>query len=96
MPHTPTFYTARIADTEQQADAWTDRPLLQSLEQGGIDWPSSCQSGTCGTCIGRLLTGQVRYEVSWCVLTDEDRAEGFVLPCVAYPLSDVTLQDTVI
>lgn len=91
-PAAPSFFTARIEGEDTQVDAWADRPLLESLEQGGVDWPSSCRSGTCGTCIGRLTQGQVRYEVQWYVLSDQDLEEGFVLPCVAYPTSDVTIE----
>ncbi len=87
------FFTARTAAGEQ-CDAWPDQPLLVSLEQGGIAWPSSCRNGTCRTCIGQLVEGQVRYEIEWPGLSAEERAEGCVLPCVAYPQSDVVLQKT--
>lgn len=86
------FFIARIEGEDTQVDAWADRPLLDSLEQGGVDWPSSCRSGTCGTCIGRLARGQVRYEVQWHVLSDQDIEDGYVLPCVAYPESDLALE----
>jgi ferredoxin len=49
--------------------------------------------GHCRTCIGQLLSGQVRYEMEWPGLSAEELAEGCVLPCVARPLSDVVLQD---
>lgn len=66
--------------------------LLDALELGGVDWPSSCRDGTCGTCMGRMKAGRVRYETEFIVLSDQDMADGFVLPCVAYPESDVTLE----
>jgi hypothetical protein len=31
--------------------------------------------------------------MAWPGLTTEEKAEGFVLPCVARPLSDVVLKD---
>ena len=58
-----------------------------------IDWPSSCRNGTCRTCLGQLKSGRVRYEIEWPGLTTEEMEEGCVLPCVAYPESDVVLQD---
>ncbi len=91
-PLTPPLYTAYTQPDGQQCDAWADQPLLQSLEQGGIDWPSSCRNGTCRTCLGRLAQGSVRYEIEWPGLTAEEKAEGCVLPCVAYPESDVVLE----
>ena len=61
--NTPTvpFFTAVVEPDGLQCDAWPEQPLLLSMEQGGIHWPSSCRNGTCRTCIGHLAQGQVRY-----------------------------------
>ncbi|EYC52117.1 ferredoxin [Hylemonella gracilis str. Niagara R] len=74
-------------------DAWRDRPLLHAMEAAGIPWPSSCRNGTCRTCVGRLLSGGVRYEIEWPGLSREEKDEGYVLPCAAYPCSDVVLRE---
>jgi ferredoxin len=42
-----------------------------------------------------LDSGQVRYEIDWPGLSAEERQEGYVLPCVAYPCSDVALRTSV-
>ncbi|MCM2346519.1 2Fe-2S iron-sulfur cluster-binding protein [Acidovorax soli] len=89
---TAPFFTARVAPGGAQCDAWPDQPLLVSLEQGGIDWPSSCRNGTCRTCLTQLRQGSVRYEIEWPGLSAEEMADGCVLPCVAYPVSDIELQ----
>ena len=89
----PEFFTAQLDPSGEQCDAWANQPLLHSLEAGRIDWPSSCRNGTCRTCLGQLKSGRVRYEIEWPGLTTEEMEEGCVLPCVAYPASDVVLQD---
>lgn len=89
---TPPFFTGRTEPDGQPFDAWGNQPLLHSMEQGGIDWPSSCRNGTCRTCLGQLESGQVRYEMDWPGLSAEEKAEGYVLPCVAHPCSDVVLR----
>jgi ferredoxin len=89
---TPPFFMGQTEPDGQQFDAWPDQPLLMSLESGGIDWPSSCRNGTCRTCLGQLLQGQVRYTIDWPGLSAEEKAEGCVLPCVAHPCSDVVLR----
>ncbi|MCZ2102972.1 MAG: 2Fe-2S iron-sulfur cluster-binding protein [Comamonadaceae bacterium] len=89
---TSTHFTARIDGEDLQVDAPGYQPLLDSLESGGVTWPSSCREGTCGTCIGRLKAGKVRYEMQWFVLSDQDVEDGFILPCIAFPESDVTLE----
>ena len=92
QPDTPLFFTGYTKPDGQQFDAWTNQPLLLSMEQGGIDWPSSCRNGTCRTCFSRLDSGQVRYEVEWPGLSAEEKADGYILPCVAHPCSNVTLR----
>ena len=71
----------------------TGRSLLLAAQDAGIELPSSCRNGTCRTCIGQLVSGSVRYEIEWPGVTREERAEGCVLPCIAYPEGDVVLQD---
>ena len=90
-PEAPPFHTARVEPTGEQFDAWSDQPLLISAELGSVEWPSSCRNGTCRTCIGQLVSGQVRYEIEWPGLSAEEKAAGCVLPCVAYPVGDVVL-----
>ena len=88
----PPFFIATIEPDGHQFDAWSQQPLLASLEQGGIDWPSSCRNGSCRTCIAQLVRGQVRYDIEWPGLSAEEKAEGYALPCVAFPCSDLSLK----
>lgn len=85
------FFIGLTQPDSQQFDALPHQSLLISMEQGGIDWPSSCRNGTCRTCLGRLKSGEVRYEIEWPGLSSEEKEDGYVLPCVAYPCSDVVL-----
>ena len=88
-------YTAHISSTPIRFGAPAYLPLLTAAEQAGVPGlklESSCRNGTCRTCIGQLQSGQVRYAVEWPGLSGEEQAEGFVLPCVAYPFSDVVLR----
>jgi ferredoxin len=87
------FVTGRIEPDGQTFDAWKNQTLLDSMEQGGLQWPSSCRSGSCRTCLTTLAQGEVRYEMEWPSITPEEKAEGCVLPCVAYPVTDVVLRD---
>ena len=70
--------------------------MLAAAELAGIRLLSSCRNGTCRTCIGQLVEGTVRYAIEWPGLTAEEKEEGCVLPCVAYPTSDVLLQGSAI
>ncbi|SEA20793.1 2Fe-2S iron-sulfur cluster-binding protein [Variovorax sp. YR216] len=72
-------------------DLEPDRTLLQSAEAGGIELPSSCRNGTCRTCLCRLVSGRIRYRIEWPGVSAEEKAEGWILPCVAEPEGDVTI-----
>ena len=88
----PALFTAKVEPGDQQFDAWANQPLLLSAEQGGINWPSSCRNGTCRTCICLARSGSVRYLIAWPGLSVDEKEEGWILPCVAHPTSDVVLQ----
>lgn len=86
------FYAGRLVPEDQRFDALTQQSLLDSMEQSGISWPSSCRNGTCRTCIGLIEQGSVRYKMDWPGLSQEEKTEGYVLPCVAHPCSDIVLR----
>ena len=66
--------------------------LLRSAEAAGIQLPSSCRNGTCRTCLCLLREGEVRHQIEWPGLSAEEKQAGYILPCVAYPLSDVVIE----
>ena len=82
--------TVKLSRTESAIHISQERTLLESLENNGVLIPSGCRQGNCGTCRTKLLSGNVSMETEE-ALTDELRAQGFILPCVSRPLSDVTL-----
>lgn len=65
--------------------------LLEAADAAGVRLPRSCRNGTCRECRCQLTAGQVRYRVAWPGLSADERDEGWVLPCVALPLGDVSL-----
>ena len=91
-PDTPTV-AVRLQPHPDSFEACTDRTLLESLELANKHWPASCRVGHCRTCLGRIVTGQVHYKVPWPGLSIEEKAAGFVLPCVAFARTDVVLAD---
>jgi ferredoxin len=69
--------------------AWRfDAPASQTLLLS-----SSCRNGTCRTCICKMLSGQVHYRIEWPGLSPDEKREGAILPCVAYPDSDIMLDN---
>lgn len=73
-------------------DCAADQPLLLAGLAAGVALPWSCRNGSCRSCIARLVEGRVAHRIEWPGLSAEEKAEGFILPCVAEPRSDLTLR----
>jgi ferredoxin len=58
--------------------------LLQTARAAGLAVPSSCELGTCGTCMARVVEGAAAMRNNG-VLRDEELDEGWVLTCQAVP-----------
>jgi len=55
--------------------------------------PVGCRRGGCGICRVRVTGGQYRSDVmSRAHISVEDEAQGVVLACCIYPLSDLSLR----
>jgi ferredoxin len=74
-----------------QARVAPHQSLLQAAQAAGVRLPSSCRNGTCRACLCRLLSGSIRYQVDWPGLLAEEKADGWILPCVATATSDVVI-----
>jgi len=67
------------------------RPLLEQLRDQGVDLPYGCEYGGCITCAAKLTSGAVdqRRQVA---LNNRQINDGYVILCVARPVSDITLE----
>ena len=63
--------------------------ILDAAEREEIEIESSCRTGTCGTCVGKLLKGEVKYDQDYDALSDLE--EGYVLTCCAKPVGQVVI-----
>lgn len=62
------------------------RTLLDTMEASGLQPPSSCRDGSCGTCMCTLLEGDVELHHNN-VLSQADMDAGWIIACQALPRS---------
>jgi phthalate 4,5-dioxygenase reductase component len=85
--HKPTDkpFKVRLARSGDVIDVPTTKTILEALREHGLDVPSSCETGTCGTCRTKMLVGQADHRDL--VLAEHERADTIMI-CVSRAKSD--------
>ncbi len=65
--------------------------ILEVSQQAGINIRSGCLQGVCGACKKRKRKGQIRYEAQPDGLEQNEQEQGYILPCIAYPVDKVEI-----
>lgn len=66
------------------APYYSGNTLLQTARMAGLRAPSSCEIGSCGTCMARLIEGGARM-INNDALDPDEVEDGWVLTCQALP-----------
>jgi len=75
-------FQVRIASNGAVLTVQKDESITQVLEANGFDLPLSCEQGVCGTCLTRVLEGEIDHRDMF--LTDAERARNDQFtPCVS-------------
>jgi len=64
-----------------------DVSILDAALDEGIDLPYSCRAGSCSTCAGKIISGEV--DQSEGSLDEDVMKKGYCLLCITKPLSEV-------
>ncbi len=85
--HKPTDkpFKVRLAHSDAVIDVPTTKTILEALREHGLEVPSSCETGTCGTCRTKMLAGQADHRDL--VLAEHERADNIMI-CVSRAKSD--------
>jgi phthalate 4,5-dioxygenase reductase subunit len=73
-------FKVRLTRSGAVLDVPTDRTILEVLREHGLDVPSSCETGTCGTCRTKLLAGVADHRDL--VLAEHERKDTIMI-CVS-------------
>jgi phthalate 4,5-dioxygenase reductase subunit len=85
--HKPTDkpFKVRLARSGAVIEVPADKTILEALREYGLDVPSSCETGTCGTCRTKLLAGEADHRDL--VLAEHERGDNIMI-CVSRARSD--------
>ena len=73
-------FKVRLARSGAVIDVPTDKTILEALRDHGLEVPSSCETGTCGTCRTKLLAGEADHRDL--VLAEHERKDTIMI-CVS-------------
>ncbi|GAA0954970.1 ferredoxin--NADP reductase [Actinocorallia libanotica] len=80
----PVRVSIRLGRQDVSGELRAGSTLLQGARALGLRAPSSCESGSCATCMARVVEGSARMRNNE-ALTPEEIDEGWVLTCQAVP-----------
>ncbi|WP_353202395.1 2Fe-2S iron-sulfur cluster-binding protein [Polynucleobacter sp.] len=79
-----------VQSTGQKITLTRSESIIDALARSGIEIPTSCQSGLCGTCKTRYISGEVEH--GDCILSDTEHQE-YLTPCISHIKSGTLLLD---
>ena len=79
-----------VQSTGQKISVTRAESLIDALARSGIEIPTSCQSGLCGTCKTRYISGDVEH--GDCILSDVEHQE-YLTPCISHIKSGTLVLD---
>ncbi|HXX07114.1 MAG TPA: PDR/VanB family oxidoreductase [Pseudolabrys sp.] len=73
-------FKVKLARSGEMLDVSTSQTILEVLRNHGLDVPSSCETGTCGTCRTKLLAGEADHRDL--VLAEHEKKDTIMI-CVS-------------
>jgi phthalate 4,5-dioxygenase reductase subunit len=83
-------FKVRLARSNVELEVPVGTTILEAMRQHGLTVPSSCESGTCGTCRTRLLEGEADHRDL--VLAEQEKGEA-IMVCVSRSRSPYLVLD---
>ena len=85
-------FEIRVASTGLSCQVPAGKTVIEVLAAHGVEVPTSCEAGVCGTCLTRVLEGTPDHRDSF--LTDAERvANDQFTPCCSRALSPLLVLD---
>jgi ring-1,2-phenylacetyl-CoA epoxidase subunit PaaE len=85
--------TVRLGGKDHDVEVPPGRTLLEAGLAANVPMAFSCALGGCGACRVKVKAGTVEMDEPTC-LTDDERAQGYVLACVGTPSDGAIVEAT--
>lgn len=82
-----TNVTVTLDGTQRRFEMPKTQSLLEAALENALDAPFACKAGVCSTCRAKVTEGETEMLTNH-ALEDHEVADGYVLTCQCYPLSD--------
>ncbi|QIL85305.1 2Fe-2S iron-sulfur cluster binding domain-containing protein [Vibrio sp. HDW18] len=82
--------SVRLLPSEKQFTIHPDQTVLDAALNQQIAFAHRCQIGICTACLCKLVDGEVEYQLEP-LLTEQEKATGWILACQAYATTDLVL-----
>ena len=80
----------RLNPSGREVECPDGETVLSALEKAGYALPNNCRAGACGECKVKVISGRFdQGMVLDMALSQDERAQGFGLMCMAKPLSEL-------
>ena len=74
VPENEEPFEVELKDSQLSVQVPADQTLLEALRGVGVDVPSDCEEGLCGTCEVNVIAGEIDHRDK--VLSSAERADG--------------------
>ena len=79
-------FQVTVTPSGRQFDCEADETILSAALRAGVGLPYGCKNGACGSCKGKIITGQVSHgNHQQKALSDTEEEQGMSLFCCAKP-----------
>lgn len=86
-------YQVTLQPSEHIFNVEENELILDAALRQGIDLPYGCKSGSCGTCLGKVVSGEIHYpEGLPLTVMEHEHLEGKAVFCVSIAKSDLILE----
>jgi vanillate O-demethylase ferredoxin subunit len=85
-------FQVKLSSTGRVIDVAPEMTVIAALAQAGVEVPTSCEQGVCGTCLTRVLSGEPDHRDTY-LMDEEKAANDQFLPCCSRSKSPMLVLD---